>query len=159
MPGQTYYLTKIGAKKIQQEYEKLLDLRNKKVRGEDVPMLLHSEEVNPDYLLFQEDMELLEGKIVEYKAILENLEVITFPAVKERSIVQLGAVVTIDFDGEIDEFMIVGTLEADPVEKKISNESPIGQALLGSKVGDQVVPDVSLKQRTCRILKIEYKEL
>ena len=57
-------------------------------------------------------------------------------------------------DGELDEFTIVGTLEANPSAKKISNESPIGQALLGKKVGEIVVVKTPIVNHSCKITKI-----
>ena len=59
-------------------------------------------------------------------------------------------------EGEIDEFQIVGTMEADPSQRKISNESPLGQGLLGAKVGESVVVKASVVNHTCKILKIRY---
>ncbi|MDP2641021.1 MAG: GreA/GreB family elongation factor [Candidatus Yanofskybacteria bacterium] len=154
---QKYILTKEGFKRFQSEYERLLELRKFKVQGEDTPLTWHSEEVEPEYLAYWEDMELLEKKIAEHEHILRNVEEITMPRKSERHIVAVGATVTIDFGGEIDEFTIVGTLEADPVQKKISDESPIGQCLIGAKVGDQVRPSTSMANRCCKILKVRYE--
>ncbi|MEK7510360.1 MAG: GreA/GreB family elongation factor [Patescibacteria group bacterium] len=151
-----FYLTKEGADKIQKEYTKLLEFRQLKTKDE-MPSLLHSEEINPEYLLFQEDMSLLETRIAEYENILNNIEIIKPPEKEKCHIVHFGARVTVDLDGEIDEFTIVGTLEADPMHKRISNESPIGKALMGAKVGDTVIPQTSMVRKECRVLKIHYQ--
>lgn len=150
-----FYLTKEGVNKIKKEYERLLSFKKAKVK-EDVPSTWSSEEVNPEYLAFQEDMNLLDSRIVEHENILNNTELIRIPPKKERHIVSLGAIIKIEQDGEIDEFTIVGTLEADPVQKKISNESPLGQNLLGAKIGDIIVVKTSIVNHHCRILKIKY---
>lgn len=150
-----FYLTKGGLRKVEGAYKKLLEFRKAKVNGE-VPSIWQSEEVNPEYLAFQEDMNLLEARLSEYENILKNVLPIKSPPKKERHVVNLGATVKIELDGEIDEFIIVGTLEADPAQKKISNESPLGRTLLGAKVGDTVMAKVSVVNHHCRILKIRY---
>jgi len=157
MEEQKFYLTKQGLEKIQKERDKLMEFKRLKTK-DDVPSIWHSEDVNPEYLAFQEDMTLLETKLVEYENILKNVELITMPRKDERDTVQLGATVSIDFDGEIDEFTLVGTLEADPVNKKISSESPIGQGLLGKRAGSSVVVKASVVNHTCKILKIRYSK-
>jgi len=151
-----YYLTKQGLEKVKKDYEALLALKKKKTTGEDVPSIWHSEEVNPDYLTFQEDMNLLEAKLTEYDLVLKNMEIISSPRGKERHVVGMGATITVDLGGEIDEFTIVGTLEADPLQKRISNESPLGAGLLGAKEGDFVKITTTLVNHDCRILKIKY---
>ena len=148
-----FYVTKEGLEKVKAEYERLRDFKRQKTMGE-TPNLLHSEEANPEYLAFQEDISLLDAKIAEHENILQNAELISAPKGKEKQKVWLGATVTVDLGGEIDEFTIVGTLEADPVQKKISNESPVGQQLLGHKVGDEVVVSSPIKT-VYRIKKIK----
>lgn len=155
MSENKFYLTKEGLAKIEKEYQKLLEFKKLKTKGE-VPSIWHSEDVNPEYLSFQEDMSLLEARLAEYSNILKNVELIKLPAKKEQKKVALGAIVKLALDGEIDEFQIVGTMEADPAERKISNESPLGQGLLGAKVGESVVVKASVVNHTCKILKIRY---
>ena len=157
MTEEKYYVTKQGLQKIEKEYQALLEFKKKKATGEEVPSIWHSEEVNPDYLTFQEDMSLLEAKLGELEVILKNIEIITAPRGKERHQVGLGATITVDLGGEVDVFTIVGTLEADPLQKRISNESPLGNGLLGAKVGDTVKVVTSLVNHDCKILKIVYR--
>jgi len=155
MTDSKFYLTKEGLKKVQEDRGKLLEFRRAKTMGE-VPSILHSEEANPEYLAFQEDMSLLEARIAEYENILKNVVQIKTPSKNKRDVIELGAIVTLEMDGTIDEFMIVGTMEADPAQKKISNESPIGKAILGAKVGSTVSPNTAVVSHTCKILKIRY---
>ena len=68
----------------------------------------------------------------------------------------LGATVTVDLGGEVDTFTIVGTLEADPIQKRISNESPIGNGLLGARIGDVIKVKTTLVNHDCKILNIIY---
>ena len=66
--------------------------------------------------------------------------------------------VTVEIDGQLDEFTIVGTLESNPALGKISNECPVGKALLGKKVGDVVEVKTPIVKHKCKIIKIKYKD-
>lgn len=158
MADSKYYLTKEGLEKIQKDYDSLLEFRKAKTTGE-VPSIWHSEDVNPEYLSFQEDMGVLEARLTEYENILKNVELISLPPKEKRTAVCLGATVTVDLGGEVDTFTIVGTLEADPLQKKISDESPIGKGLLGAKLGDFIKVQASVVNHDCKILKIVYHSL
>jgi len=149
-----FYLTKEGLEKIKKEYEDLRKLKLSKTRGE-IPKIWHSEDLNPEYLAFQEDLSFLEARLIELEHILKNVEIIKLPLGEKRNVVDLGARVLVEVDGQSDEFTIVGTLEANPAIGKISNESPVGRALLGHKVGDAVVVSSPI-QTVYKIKKIKY---
>ncbi|UZE93422.1 MAG: GreA/GreB family elongation factor [Candidatus Nealsonbacteria bacterium] len=151
-----FYLTKKGLEKIKKEYQDLKRIKTAKTKGES-PKVLHSEDLNPEYLSFREDLSFLETRIAELDYILKNVELIRLPQKRKRNIVSLGATVTLEeAGGRINEFMIVGTLEANPSEGKISSESPIGKTLLGHKIGDEIVT-VSPIKVVYNIKKIKYK--
>jgi len=152
-----FYLTKKGLEKIKKDYEILRHIRLTKTEGE-VPKILESEDINPEYLSFREDLNLLETKITDLENVLKNAEIIRTPPKSKQNIVNLGATVLVDLDGETDEFKIVGTLEANPAERKISNESPIGKALLGRMVGARVKVTASVVNHFCKIKKIKYNK-
>lgn len=155
MAENKFYLTKKGLEKIQKDYESLLELRKMKTTDE-VPSIWHSEDVNPEYLSFQEDMNVLEARLTEYEDILKNVELIRAPKGKDRQEIGLGATVTVDLGGEVDTFTIVGTLEADPSQKRISDSSPLGKGLLGRKEGDFVKVIASIVNHDCTVLKVWY---
>ncbi len=91
---------------------------------------------NADYDAARNEQAIIEAKIQELEYKLEHAEIIDN---KDKNVVNLGSVVTItDEDGEVEEYKIVGSMEADPFDNKISNESPLGVALLKHKVGDTV---------------------
>jgi transcription elongation factor GreA len=117
---------------------------------------LHSEDLNPEYLAFQEDIDFLETRMLELENILKNAELIKIPAKRKQNIVNLGATVLAELDGKESEFKVVGTLEADPLSHKISNESPIGEAILGKKVGESIVIKNAGAGHSCKIKKIKY---
>ena len=152
-----FHLTKEGLERIKKEYRTLKELKLAKTRGES-PKILHSEDLNPEYLAFQEDINFLELRIIELENIIKNAELIRPPKKEKQNIIDLGATVLVEIDGQTDEFTILGSLEANPSLGKISNESPVGHALLGGKVGDEVFISSPVKI-IYKILKIKYKAL
>lgn len=151
-----FYLTSKGLEKIKKEHKDLLELRASKTKGE-VPRIWQSEDVNPEYLSFQEDMGFLEARIAELENILKNVELIKAPQKDKRNVIDYGATVTLgESSGHLNEFMVVGTLEANPNEGKISSESPVGKALLGRKVGDEVTITSPIKV-VYKVKKIKYQ--
>jgi len=154
----TFYLTQQGLERIKKEYADLKNLKLSKTKGE-VPNIWQSEDLNPEYLSFQEDLSFLESRIAELEYILKNTQLIKPPSKEKQNIVNLGAKVTLrDKEGHINEFMIVGTLEANPSEGKISSDSPIGKFLLGHKVGDEILITSPIKV-IYRIKKIKYQSI
>lgn len=138
--NETFYLTRKGLERIQKEYQILMDFKASKMKGE-VPTMLRSEDVEPEYLVYQEDLSLLEARLAEYDAIIKNAKIIEIPPKDQRHIIFLGATVTLveKTTGVINEYTLLGTLEANPIEGKISVESPVGKELFGKKIDDMVV--------------------
>jgi len=152
--GERFYLTKEGMEAIKKEYERLITIKLAQTKGE-IPQFLHSDELNQEYFDFQNDIDLLEARMADLKYIIDNSELIKKPSKDKQNIVQLGARVLVEINGEIDEFRIVSSIEANPSLGMISNESPVGKALLGHKVGDEII--ISSPVRTCyKIKKIKY---
>jgi transcription elongation factor GreA len=90
---------------------------------------------NAEYQTAREEQDRLETRISEVNHILKNVQTIKKP--KNNGEVKLGSTVKLK-DGVIQIFQVVGTIEADPLNGKVSDESPIGKALLGKKVGDKL---------------------
>jgi transcription elongation factor GreA len=110
---------------------------------------------NADYHKAKEDQGFLEGRIQELEHLVHNATVVDSDEI-ERDVVQVGTHVTVqegDFEPEL--FYMVGAKEADPRHGKISNESPIGQALMGGRVGDEVTAVTPGGAVKMKILKIE----
>jgi transcription elongation factor GreA len=105
------------------------------------------------YQQAKEDQELLEMRIAELESILGDAVIINKR--KGKKIVDVGSVVTILFDGKEQRFQIVEPEEADPTEGKISFKSPLGQAILGKRVGDETIVETPSGKIKCKILKIE----
>lgn len=156
MEEKIFYITKEKLHELKKEHEELLDFEQKKSLGQEVPKVLESEDLNPEFVSFQEDVGFLRSRIDELKNILEHYELIKNPAKERQGVIGVGARVKIDVGGQRDEFVIVGTLEANPALGKISNESPVGKALLGHKIGDEVVVS-SPMEVTYKIKGIKYE--
>ena len=108
---------------------------------------------NADYHKAKEDQAFLEGRIQELEAILRAAVIIEK---KLSGVVEVGAHITIQEDGfDPETFYMVGAKEADPRNGRISNESPIGSALMGHKVGDVVEANTPGGKMKFKILKIE----
>lgn len=150
------FLTKEGFKRIKEEIRKL-ERRREKIMKEGVPSIFHSEEIDPEFLSFREELEFLEKRIFELRNILENSKIIKPPSKINQKKVSLGAKVTVEINGKEKEFIIVGPFEVDPSSGKISHESLIGRALLGKKIGDIVF--CSHSKKPFKIKKIKYERI
>lgn len=107
---------------------------------------------NSEYDAALEEQAMVENRIAELEDILKNAKVIAEPV--SQDFVMIGSVVKVDMGDGVDEFTITGRIETDPAKKKISNESPLGSALVGAKKGDIVeVVTPSIKYK-CKILDI-----
>ncbi len=152
--GKKIYLTKEGLERLKNEARNLGELKLLKTKNE-VPKILQSEDLNPEYLSFQEDLSLFEARLADLEHIVKNAEIIQVPPKEKQNLISLGATVVVEVDGQEDEFEIVGSLEANPAIGKISNESPVGKALLGHKAGDEVVVSSPIKT-VYKIKDIKY---
>jgi len=154
MTQQPTYLTAEGEKKLRAELAELTGPRR-----EELSQRLRSAiqmgdlSENADYHKAKEDQAFLEGRIQEIEAVLRTAVIIEKPS---TDVVTVGNKVTVqeeDFDPEV--FHLVGAREADPRSGKISNESPIGSALMDHKVGDVVEAETPGGKIRIKILKIE----
>ncbi|MEK9130244.1 MAG: transcription elongation factor GreA [Patescibacteria group bacterium] len=105
---------------------------------------------NAEYSEAKDEQALLEKKIAELEDIIETVTIVKKS--KNQEIVSIESTVKLKYNGQIKEYMIVGSKEADPTQGKISNESPLGSALMGHRVGD------SIEVKTPKGL-VEYKIL
>ncbi|MCS7060149.1 MAG: transcription elongation factor GreA [Anaerolineae bacterium] len=135
-----HYLTAEGARALREELEYLKNVK----RPDLAARLRHAIQQgdlseNADYHAAKEEQGFLEGRILELERLLRD-SVILDEASQETGRVQLGTKVTVIEHGfdEHEVFQLVGRAEANPAQGKISNESPLGRALLGRKVGDVV---------------------
>lgn len=108
---------------------------------------------NSEYDAALADQALVENRISELEEILKGAKLISKG--KDNEFVVIGSTVRIEMDDGIDEFTIVGRVEADPAKKRISNESPLGSVLLGAKVGEEVEVATPIVRYKCKVLEIK----
>lgn len=131
----TYQLTPGGKQELEAELEQL-----KSRRGEIADKIADARDYgdlseNAEYDAAREEQGLLETRIAEIEDVLMNAELIKSGS---NGAIGLGSVVTLEKDGKKVEYTLVGPVEANPLEGRVSTESPIGQALMGKKVGEKV---------------------
>ncbi len=94
---------------------------------------------NSEYTAAREELSLIDGRIEELSDMLKRVEIIDEEkASKKTNAIQLGSTVTVKINGKKEMFELVGEWEADPQEKKISHESPLGKALMGKALNDKI---------------------
>jgi transcription elongation factor GreA len=94
---------------------------------------------NSEYTAAREELSLIDSRIEELGEMLKKVEIIDeSKAAKKGSHIQLGSTVTVKINGKKEVFELVGEWEADPAEKKISHESPLGKALIGKNINDKI---------------------
>lgn len=137
----TVYLTQEGLDNLKKELDDLINVR----RPENVQAIKEARALgdlseNAEYDAARNEQAVIEARIKQLEKMLENVSIITDVSTDS---VGIGNTVSIKYvdDDEEDEYKIVGSQEADPFESKISNESPIAQALFNHKVGDIVTVD------------------
>ena len=139
MDDKPVLITREGLKRLEDEYEELVSNRRREV----AERIRHARDFgdiaeNAEYTEAKNDQALVEGRILTLEGMLRNAVVIE-DGEREQGVVAVGASVEVsDGDGEAETYAIVGPAEADPLRGMISNESPLGRALLGKRAGDEV---------------------
>jgi len=149
-----FVLTERGFQDLKNEYEELIKVRRPQItsriqRAREFGDLSE----NSEYDAAKEEQSLLEARITQLEEVLPKTQIIEQTPTSD--FVVIGSTVVVEMNDEIHEFAIVGSMEADPAAKKISNESPVGKALLGLKVGEVI--EVSLDPVKSKIKLLEIK--
>ena len=131
-----FHLTREGVAELQAEHKGLVRQRAPIAERIKTAREFGDLAENAEYTSARQEQEIVESRIAEIEHILQNVDIIIKPRGDNR--VQLGSTVKLKNNGKTKEFQVVGTVEADPLNGKISDESPIGKALMGKKVGDNV---------------------
>ena len=152
--NQPTYLTPEGETRLKAELAELTGPRRQEIAQRlRAAIQMGDLSENADYHKAKEDQAFLEGRIQELEAILRMAVIIEK---KQSDVVTVGSHVTIqEGDSPPETYHVVGAKEADPRNGRISNESPIGRALMDHKVGDVVAADVPDGRIEFKILKIE----
>jgi transcription elongation factor GreA len=147
-------VTREGYESLKKELDKLV----KQKRPEAVERLSNARQQgdlaeNSDYHNAKDELEFLDGRIAELEDVVLNADVID--ASRKNGEVLVGTRVTLKINGNAHTFDIVGEWEADPAQKKISNTSPLGRALVGKKKGDNVEVEAPAGKIIYEVLSIE----
>lgn len=150
------FLTREGFQKLQEELDYLRTVKRQEVANRLHEAMEGGELIeNAEYEAAKNEQAFVEGRIQELDILLASAKIIEDNGKKKSDTVQLGSKVTMkEGNFEAETFSIVGAAEANPREGKISNESPIGKAILGHKVGDSVKVETPGGTYTVKILKI-----
>lgn len=148
-----FRLTQSGVDELQAEHDHLVAKRGDIAESIRSARELGDLAENSEYQTARAEQERNEARINELNNILQNVEIIEKP--KNGNKVQLGSKVTLKGAKGNKEFQVVGTVEADPLEGKISDESPIGKALIGKKVGDHVEIKTPAETTTYELVAID----
>ena len=149
------YLTEHGLNELTEELNELKNVR----RPENIQALKDARELgdlseNAEYDAARNEQAVIESRIQELEAMLENAVVIKEV---DTDKVSIGTAVKLEFvdDNEVETYFVVGTKEADPFENKISNESPIAQAIIGKKIGEVATVICEASSYDVKILEIQ----
>jgi len=155
MAEQVTYLTHEGLKKLEEELEYLRTARRQEV-AERLHQAMEDGELieNAEYEAAKNEQAFVEGRILTIETLLSEAVIIEDEG--PTNIVRVGATVKVQEEGSKPEaYTIVGAAEANPAKGLISNESPLGRALLGRKVGDEVKVNAPAGVLSFKVVKIE----
>ena len=136
---QKVLVTKAGLKKLEEELQHLQKVARKEVAERLAEAVSYGDlSENSEYDEAKNQQAFVEGRILELEEQIKNAEIIS-EADSSSDTIQIGSKVTLKCEGKTTEYTIVGSTESDPLAHKISNESPVGVAVLGKKVKDKVM--------------------
>lgn len=155
MNSKKVYLTQKGLDDHKKEYEELVKVK----RHEVVERLSSAREMgdlseNAEYTAAREELAFIDGRIEELENLLKQVVIIEGAGHHKGKTVDLGSVVTVKVKGKKEVFTLVGEWEADPTEKKISHESPLGKALIGKAVGDDIQVEAPVGKMVYTVVEI-----
>src|SRR5438094_9748603 len=139
MEDKPVLISKDGLRKFEEELERLLSVRRPEV-AERIRAARDFGDIaeNAEYTEAKNEQSLVEGRIMTLESMVRNAALIEDGPRAGRGVVRVGGKVKVRSDDGDECYAIVGPAEADPLEGRISNESPLGRALLGHKAGDEV---------------------
>ena len=156
MIDQVSYVTPEGLEKLKEELKR----RKTVLRREIADRIDRAKELgdlseNAEYAEAKDEQSFNEGRILELKDIINNAALIVKDGKEDKDIVNVGSTIIVENGKEEKEYTIMGASESDPTKGFISNESPLGQAFLGRKKGEEVEVNVPAGIVKYRILKIK----
>jgi len=155
MSEQVTYLTREGLKKLEEELEHLRTVRRAEIADRLHQAMEYGELIeNAEYEAAKNEQAFIEGRILTIEVLLS--EAVLIEEDGPTNMVRVGSTVKVQEDGsKPEQYTIVGAAEANPAKGLISNESPLGKALLGRKVGDEIKVNAPAGVLSFKVIKIE----
>lgn len=153
MQKKKIYMTKEGLAELKREHNELTkvkrpDVLSRVTQARDMGDLSE----NAEYVAAREELSFIDGRIEELEELLKQASIIH--ETPSKGMIKLGSTVTVDIKGKKEEFTVVGEWEADPTQKKISHQSPLGKALLGRAIGEKVEVEAPVGKILYTIVKV-----
>jgi transcription elongation factor GreA len=147
------YLSREGLEKLREELDELMTTRRAEVAARIADAKEHGDlSENAEYEDAKNEQAFIEGRIQQLETLIKNA--ILIDERHSTEIVQIGSTVEIESNDGHERYTIVGSAEASPKDGRISNESPVGGALIGKRKGDKVVVSVPSGDSTYTIVSI-----
>ncbi|HUD09733.1 MAG TPA: transcription elongation factor GreA [Patescibacteria group bacterium] len=155
MDAKKIYLTKEGLEELKKEYTQLAKVKRPDVLARvSQARSMGDLSENAEYVAAREELSFIDGRIDELEELIKQAVPIQESHTKGNHVVKLGSTVTVHIKGKKEVFTVVGEWEADPKDKKISHESPLGKALIGKKVGEKVEVEAPAGQLAYTIVSV-----
>src|SRR5215216_640577 len=149
-------VTREGLERLRSELKELKEVRRPAVVAALAEARSHGDlRENAGYDAAKHDQAMTEKRIADLDALLRQAVVLETNTSANRDIVRIGSTVVVDVEGDEERYTIVGAIEAKPTQGLISNESPVGRALLGLRPGEEAIAVAPHGQTRLRVIRIE----
>ena len=149
-------VTREGLDRLRAELKELKEVRRPAIVAALAEARSHGDlRENAGYDAARHDQAMTEKRIADLEALVRQADVIDADASNAAGEVRIGSTVLVDVEGDEERYTIVGAIEAKPAQGLISNESPVGKALLGLRTGDEAVVTTPRGEMRLRVIRIE----
>ncbi len=149
-------VTPEGLTRLRAELQHLKDVRRKEIVAAIAEARSHGDlRENAGYDAAKHDQAMTEKRIADLEGLLRDAVVVEDNGDRDLSVVSVGLTVVVEVEGDEERYTIVGAIEANPAQGLISNESPVGSALLGLRPGEEAVVTAPRGEMRMRVLRIE----
>jgi transcription elongation factor GreA len=150
-------VTREGLERLNDELQQLREVRRPAIVAAIAEARSHGDlRENAGYDAAKQDQAMTEKRIADLEALLRQAVVLDDSAASDLDVVRIGSTVVVDVEGDEERYTIVGAIEAKPAAGLISNESPVGRALLGLQPGDEAVAAAPRGETRLKVLRIEH---
>jgi transcription elongation factor GreA len=149
-------VTREGLERLMAELEELKTIKRRQIAAEVAEARSHGDlRENSAYDAARHDQMMNEKRIADLESLVRGAVIMDEDGAVSKDIVNVGSTVVVDFDGDEERYTIVGAIEAKPAAGRISNESPMGRALIGKRIGENATFGTPGGMASLKILRIE----